>query len=475
MRFLRAPREIGRVIWGFVNPSRSAGRIPLGRLAIAVQIVGAMIFLGYTLVKKDIHLPFTASRYQVQVIFPDAQGLDPKDGPSAAVAGSPVGKVTDVRYENGRALVTLELDPEVRGKIFADASARVRPASALQNLLVNVDPGSPQTGRLPDGQPIPPQRTSDSVAIDELTSVFDVDTQAYTQILISEAERALHGRAGSLRSGLAELGRLTDTARPVAAALAERRRQLTRLVGDLDQIFSAVSLRGRQLGTAVDAGSRTLAVTSARRRELEQLSGRLAPLVGELRRSLAATHRVTGPLAPALERLAPASRYLRTDARRLRRLLPRAASFTEQAAELIREGRLPLSLLLTGTEGLTAKAKALVPVAKDFSYRAGLLDQYKHGVPQLADTFSGAFSVSDSGGIYGQVDVLKFEAARPENFGISSASRSSSGGGHSRLETLVATALEQRCADHNVMACLMRFAIPGLPSQPLTTAGSKQG
>src|SRR4051812_32238814 len=101
-----------------LNPLRRRkrpGEIPLGRLAIAVQIVGALIFLGYTLTKKEITLPFSDSRYEVQVIFPDAKGLDPADGPAAAVAGSPLGKVTDVRYEDGRAVATLDLDPDVRG------------------------------------------------------------------------------------------------------------------------------------------------------------------------------------------------------------------------------------------------------------------------------------------------------------------------------------------------------------------------
>jgi len=288
-----------RTLWGFINPKRTAGRIPLGRTAIAIQIVGAAIFLGYTLAKKDIRVPFSSEPYTVEVRFPDAKGLDAADEPSAAVAGSPVGRVTDVRYESGFAVATLELDAEIRGKLFADAEAAIRPASALQNLLVNVDPGTPAAGELPDGEPIPPERTDTFVSVDELTSVFDADTQAYTQILITEAERALRGRDGELSVALKELGRLTDTAQPVARALAERRRLLASLVGNLDETFSTVALRGRQLGQAVDAGSRTLAITANREVELAEATRLLGPLVAEVRRSLAATSGVTVPLAPA--------------------------------------------------------------------------------------------------------------------------------------------------------------------------------
>ncbi len=46
----------------------------------------------------------------------------------------------------------MTLEASVRGKVFADASAAVRPASALQNLLVNVDPGSPGDGTAARGR-----------------------------------------------------------------------------------------------------------------------------------------------------------------------------------------------------------------------------------------------------------------------------------------------------------------------------------
>jgi phospholipid/cholesterol/gamma-HCH transport system substrate-binding protein len=452
------------------RPKHRPGEVPLGRIAIAVQIAGALLFLGYTLAKKDISLPFSADRYEVEVIFPDAKGLDPADGPSAAVAGSPLGKVTKVRYEDGRAVATLDLDSDVKGKIFADATARLRPASALQNLLVNIDPGTPAAGPLPDGQAIQPQNTETFVAIDDLTSVFDADTQAYAQILLGEADRAVHGRAGSLRSSLAELGRLTDTAQPVAAALADRRLLLTRLVGDLDTIFSTVSTRGEQLGRAVDAGSRTLEVTSARRHELEQLTTRLAPLTNELNRSLAATRRVTEPLAPVLSRLAPASRRLPMATAQLRRLIPVANRFLTPAGRLLSEGQLPLRLLLTGTDGLTQKVEDLLPQAKDLAVRADILDKYKGGVAQLADTFSGVFSVTDGGGVFGQVDVLGIEPLRPENFGFPPSTKASSPKGQ-EMYRLFATALEQRCAEGSVPACIMRVETPGLPTHQVMAPG----
>ena len=458
-----------RRLLDFVNPRLKAGRVPWGRTAIVAQIIGAAIFVGYTLAKKNIDLPFSSSKYEVEVIFPDAKGLDPADGPSAAVAGSPVGKVTKVEYVDGRARVTLELDSDVKGKIFADATAALRPASALQNLLVNVDPGTPDAGALPDDQPIEPQNTSAFVSIDELTSIFDADTQAYTQILIGEAQRALHGRAPELRASLAQLGDLVNTAKPVSEALADRRQLLAQLVGSLDTVFAEVSKRGDQLGAAIDAGSRTLAVTSDRSAELESATRNLGGLVTEATRALSSTRGLTRPLAPALEQLAPATRHLPLVAHRLDRLIPPTAHTVDQLDALSTEGRLPLSLLAKGTEGLPAKTQNLIPTIEDFGHRANLLDAYKGGLGQFADGWGGAFSVSDNAGIFGQIDVLGIEPLRPENAGFP-PSAGSTAAGRARIKNLFAKALELTCTT-NALACLFRAADPELPDEPVTDAG----
>ena len=72
MRILRAPLELGRFVWQFLNPSRTAGRVALGRFTILVQVVAVLIFVGYTLHKKSIALPFVSSgKYVVRVWHPD--------------------------------------------------------------------------------------------------------------------------------------------------------------------------------------------------------------------------------------------------------------------------------------------------------------------------------------------------------------------------------------------------------------------
>jgi virulence factor Mce-like protein len=456
------PARFVRSLWRFVDPPLKAGRVPLGRLAIAVEVIAALVFVGYTLHKKSIRLPFSGEPYTVQVIFPDAKGLDRLDEPAVAVAGTPVGRLDHVEYADGRAIATLTLDPELRGKVFADASAAIRPASALQNLLVNIDPGHPRAGEL--DAPIPPWRTTSYVAIDELTGILDADTQAYASILIDQLEVSLHGREPALRGALARLGEVVDTATPVSEALAERRRLLTRLVGELDVVFNTLGDRGAQLASAVNAGNRTLAVTAAREAELAEVTRRLGPVLVEADRALGGLVELARPLLPALDELAPASGPLAESLGKLRGLLPRGEGLLDRFEQLAEVGEGPLTLLERGTRGLGDRARELIPQAEAMTALAERLDAYKEGFPQTADVLSGAFSAQDRGGGYGQVSLINIEPIRSENFGTSAATS------RDRLKRMVARAYEQACHE-NALACLFRFEIPGLPDRPVTGRG----
>jgi phospholipid/cholesterol/gamma-HCH transport system substrate-binding protein len=444
--------------------------IPYGRFVIVLQIVAALAFVGYTLTKKSIRLPGSTPPYQIEVEFTDAKGLDRVDEPGAAVAGALVGRVTGTRYEEGVAVATLSLEPDVRGKIFADATAELRPASAIQNLIVNIDPGDPSAGPLAEDARIPSGRTTAFVAIDELTSVLDADTRAYAQILIGELDRGLDDRAADLRGALRELAAVTDEAGPIARGLATRRHLLARLVDDLDTVTATLADRSVDLGNAVAAGSDTLAVTAARERELAEATRLLGPVLEEADRSLAAGSDLADILVPALDRIVPSAGGLGEASAKLAAMLPRAAQLVDQFDRLTKTGAEPTELMLQGTRGLTAKANGLIPTAKDLVRLAHIMDTYRNGGRQLADTLSGATSVNDTGGTYGQVDVLEIEDLKPENFGLPDSAARSTGGRPSELQRKLALALELACKD-NAAACLTRFSVPGLPDRLVSRGG----
>ena len=327
-----------------------------------------------------------------------------------------------MRIDSGRARVTLRLDHEFEGKIFKDATATVRPTSALQTLIVNIDPGTPARGELEAGDTIPPARTGSFVHIDELTAMLDADTQAQVQVLIRELAGALDGREPELRRIVAELGRLTDGATPLAEALSDRRVLLRRLTDNLDVMLTTLGDRGDQLAAAVDARQ-------------PHARGDRAPLARRSRRRCASSRRCSQETRLALAREPPAGRAAVAGARPAdpgrpttpawpprgcATTLPALDRFVDAAgrrspataagrracwptassdqAELIRNDQTPA---LQGADRARRAARAQ--------------PQRRH--PVRPATSAASTSVNRRAGTYGQFDILNFETS-PEAFGF---------------------------------------------------------
>lgn len=460
-----------------VGRGSGVGRIPYARTILLIQLAAALLFVGYTLVKKEVRLPFSPEPYYVDVILPDAKGLSPAKDPAAGVAGVIAGKVVGARVQpDGKARVTLRLDPEMRGKVFADASASVRPTSVLQTLIVNVHPGTPEAGELPDRGVIDAARTDAFVHIDELTSMLDADTRAQVAVLIAEATRALRGRAPELRAIFGELAELTDAATPLTRALAQRRRLLTRMVGHVDELFELLGQRGEQLAAAIRAGRRTLDVTGAREPELAEATRALAPALREAGRSLSSTRALAEPLGVALDELTPASESVGPTARELRELAPRLRRTSALADRLIDEGARPAAQLAGGLRGLGKRIREdQTPALEELADLVELLYDYRTGVVQFAENMSALISANHNGGAFVPYVIVDTEIL-PEGLGLTpqQARRPALGGRLNRLGVMLARAFEGSCREGaSELACLMRFAVPGLPRRPLLGEGRR--
>jgi len=394
------PARFARATFRFFNPKLKVGRIPYARTTLLIQLIAAIIFLGYTLTKKDTQLPFSEEPYEVQVMLDDAQGLNPAKEPAAGVAGVNNGKVTEAAVAaNGQALVTLSFDSEIEGKIFSDATAFVRPTSALQTLIVNVDPGTPEAGPLPEGEVIGAANTRSSVHIDELTGLLNADTQAQTQVLISEAAIALKDREPELRRILAELGQLTDSATPIAEALADRRRLFVKLTDNMDELFTTLGQRGAQLANAIDAGSDTLAVTEGREAELAEATRELAPTLEETTRALGATRTLAESLVPALDGVLPVADQVAPASEKFREVLPKLDELVETSDQLIDDGAKPVRLFSDGMKGLADKVRGdQVPALRELVDLVELLFDYRYGLLQFAENISGVASQNRNAG-----------------------------------------------------------------------------
>lgn len=115
---------------------------------VGVVMLVALAVLGYFVLRiEDISLSRSRTTREVKAIFDDVAGLD--DESAVRIAGVRKGHVEDIRVlKDGRAEVTMVVDDDV--PLHTNANARVANLGMLGEKYIELDPGSPQAGLLPN-------------------------------------------------------------------------------------------------------------------------------------------------------------------------------------------------------------------------------------------------------------------------------------------------------------------------------------
>jgi phospholipid/cholesterol/gamma-HCH transport system substrate-binding protein len=435
--------------------------VPFGRTAIVVQLVLAVIVLGYVLVNQGVQLPFGvgSSEFTLRAEFHDGAGLNPGFRPPVLVAGMVVGRVTGVSYQHGEAVATLQLDAGVQGHIHADATAGIFPHSELNDLEVDVSPGTPGAPLLRAGGLIPASNTSSPVALDRVLGVLDADSRAYLQIMLNEASVGLRDRSGSLSRALQALGPTLDSTNQVAAAMAERHTLLSGMVGAFDRLFTTLGQRDSELARAISAGRTTLQTVGTQDTALAQGMQELPATLDSTRTAFSSVQSLAAPLDTALDRLIPFSHTLPGALSSLRRIVPTGNAFLAQLSSLARRGVAPANALAGALRQLGPTATHLQPAVADLLPTLSAINANKSGIGEIGSNFSGIFSTSDALGVRLRAFGF-FEPVNLADLGFSSTA-SPAQTVHDKL--LAVTALTRICQHTNVLACLIRYLVPGLP------------
>ena len=432
---------------------------PLGRAAIAVQLIGALLFVAMLLASEGVRLPFTGGGdWTLQSAFSDVGGIHGGERTPVLVAGVPAGVVTAVRVEHGLALVTMRLNGSARGVVRSNASAQIEPRSALEDMTIDISPGSPAAPAAGRGTRIPAARTAPTTTLDRVTAVLDTDTRTQLEILLGQLARGIRGRRGELQRAVAQLHALLDPATRVADALARRRTLLTELVGSLAKLGAAAQRHDASLAAALRDGSRTLSVTAAQQSSIESSVRELPSTVATVDGALGGIQTLATPLVPTLARLGATAAALPGALRSVQHATPAFTSLLAAARSFAARSGGALRAAAGTLSGLEPTARALTPVIARVRPIVSAVDDRRAGIAQLGERFSGVLSTGDANG-----PILRglgsFEPFNPADFGEPSAGPSQ----RSALASKAADALTLACTHGRLVACLVRYLVPGLP------------
>ena len=446
---------------------RTLARVPILRLIlIVVQMVGAVALIALIIKEEGLPIPFlSGSRYIVTADFVNAEGLDASKKPPVMVAGVTLGTVSNVTYQHGMAVATLDLSDSARGRIFNNASVLITPRSAINDLTVDIDPGSPAAG-LPHGPlTIPAARTESAINLDRLTGVLDADTRTQLIVLIDELGIGLHGRSRSLDQAVTELQPFLSDTNTLTAEVDQRQHLLSDLVTHLRTVFATLGRRGSELQQIVDDGRTTLGAVAANQTAVQDTMTHLAPAFENLRSALVGIDQLSTPLVPALHQLGPLAGRVPPALGSLRTFVPSGLGLVDDLRTLDRDGTSGAVALSTLARRLGPAASALHPSTSKLAPVLRSLSEYPNGIGDLGSNYSGIFSGQNANGptlrAYGF-----FEPINPADFGISP---SSSAARPSLLDSLVGKALRHVCTTQNLVACLALELTPGVDTTPAAT------
>ncbi len=439
---------------------RLSGPVPrLGRVAVLAQAVAAIAFVIVLLDAEGVRLPFTGGGdWTLEAVFSDVGGIHSGERTPVLVAGVPVGEVTGVKLDHGRADVTMRLSSSARGAIRGDATATIEPRSALQDLTVDISAGSAASPALRPGSRIAAARTAPTTTLDQVVSVMDTDTRAQLSILLDQLARGIGGRGGQLQATVGALHAVLDPARQVAAALARRRVELSELVGSLSRLSATAAQHDASLAEAVSAAAKTLGVSSSREAAVSNSVRSLPSTATGLDRALQGVRSLATPLVPTLAALAPTAAALPHALGSVRGVVPAARTLLSAADVFSRGGAGGLHAAAGVLGSLKATASVLTPAISRIEPIVSAVNNRRQGIGLLGERFSGVLSTNDANG-----PILRglgsFEPFNPANFGFPSASSAQK----AQLATQAVTALTLTCLHGQFVACLVRYLVPGLP------------
>jgi phospholipid/cholesterol/gamma-HCH transport system substrate-binding protein len=283
-------------------------------VAIVALFVLAIAVVLVILVRQGTPFPawvpgIGSDRFALKAEFTSAQAVTPGQGQTVDIAGIKVGTVSGVELENDTAVVDLQVDDKYASLIHPDATLLLRPKTGLQDMVIEVDPGTGNK-QIEEGSTVPTSQTEPNVNPDQFLATLDADTRDYLRLLLSGGGEGLGGRGKQLSAGLR---RLEPTARDIAritTALAARRQNISRVIHNFRLLSETLGSRDTQLAEFIDSSNAVLGAFANQEASIRAALRELPGTLRETRGALASTNRLALVSKPALARLRPSARAL---------------------------------------------------------------------------------------------------------------------------------------------------------------------
>jgi ABC-type transporter Mla subunit MlaD len=302
------------------------GASPLAVGAVFLAVIAALSYLGFTK-----HVPFTKG-FQVKAVFETSNSV--RSNSPVRIAGVNVGKVKKIeRYtdpdgnKTNYAVVTMEVQ-DAALPIHKDATAKIRPRIFLEgNFFVDLQPGTPSSPTIGDGDTIPVTQTAAPVQLGDVLQSLQANDRKNLQDLLrgyggaltrkpdsrddADADPSVRGKTGAESLNLASksaTGALRGTAIVNDAFLGTEPHDLSGLVRGLARVTGGLGRSERTLQDFVTNFNATMRIFASESTNLRATIRDLAPTLEVANRTLGDLNASFPPTRALARELIPPTR-----------------------------------------------------------------------------------------------------------------------------------------------------------------------
>ncbi len=379
---------------------------------IVLVLAGIVMMLGIFIQQKaslPSWIPIVGEEYEhITAEFSSAQAVTPGQGQAVDIAGVQIGKVTSVNLEDGHAVIGMNIQPKYMELIHPNASFLLRPKTGLNDMIVEVEPG---TGKehIQSGHEFTLSQTEPNVNLDQFLASLDGDTRQYIQLLVAGGAQGIGGEGQSIRLSNA-LRRFQPFVHYIAklnTAVAARHVALARVIHDFGLLTGELSQHDAQIRQFVSSSDAALGNFANQQASIQDALERFPGTLRAANEGLTSSDEFSKVAFPSLTKLIPQTQALTPAFKASTKLF-------KETTEPIRDGVRPFTREIRPL--LTAGAEAATPFEKtvrnfgtslgslnswfnELTYKPkGSTPSYLFYLPWANHDFNSAFSLQDSNG-----------------------------------------------------------------------------
>jgi phospholipid/cholesterol/gamma-HCH transport system substrate-binding protein len=288
-------------------------------VAIGVLVLLALATVAYILEHQPAFM-FGRSYYQVNAAFATASAVTPGQGQSVTIAGVEVGLVGGFRLEQGRAVVTMDIDKKY-APIYRNATVLLRPRTPLKDMYLALDRGSPSAGAIPEGATLGLASTQPDIDVDQILDSLDADTRTYLLLLLAGGAQAFNGpgataskpsasTSAALAAAFKRFGPIDRSALNFTKLLSKRTTNLRGAIHNLNLVAGALGGVDSQLASLVRASNTNFQAIASQDRALEQGLTLFPSALKQTTTTLGKVQRFASVSGPSLQKLTPFAKNL---------------------------------------------------------------------------------------------------------------------------------------------------------------------